>query len=116
MLKAGSHSACSTNWNSGVAASKPAQMKSDSAQVTSDVHSAIQRALRATTSGAPRRTRMNAAPRSGRNVVSDRIGKELMPPSPTDPQQVPAHHDDDADQDGEGVVVEIAGLQPAGAH
>jgi len=45
MLKVGSHSACSTNWNSAVAGSNHAQMNSDRTKVMSDVHRAIQRAF-----------------------------------------------------------------------
>src|SRR6185437_1541534 len=120
MLKVGSQSACSTNWNSGVVGSKPPQMKSDRTKVMSDVHSAIQRALRASSAGSRRgRMRMNATPTSGRNVVRLRMGKPLVMvgrPSPECLEEVPRHHDDGADQDGERVVVDIAGLQAAGAH
>src|SRR5438270_10087479 len=120
MLKVGSQSACSTNWNSAVVGSKPAQMKSDSTKVTSEVHSAIQRALRvATASSRLGRRRMRTTPTSGRKVVTERMGKLLVMvgrPSPGRLEEVPRHHDDGADQDREGVVVEIAGLQAAGAH
>src|SRR6266851_8201185 len=120
MLKLGSQSACSTNWNSAVAGSKPAQMKSDSTKVTSEVHSAIQRALRVATASSRRGSKtMSATPTSGRKVVRLRMGKLLVMagrPSPDGLEEVPRHHDDGADQYGEGVVIEIAGLQPAGAY
>lgn len=78
MLNAGIQSARSTIWNAAVVLSKFNQMNKDSTKVISEVHNATLRALRATTSGSPRINKMNAAPTSGRNVVSDRMGQPAM--------------------------------------
>src|SRR5258708_6393618 len=119
MLKVGSHSACSRNWNSAVAGSNHAQMNSDRTKVMSDVHSAIQRAFCAISTGSRRGSmKMRRTPTSGRNVVRLRIGKLLLMagPSPDRLEEEPRHHDDRADEDGEGVVVDVAALQAPGAH
>ena len=67
----------STNWNSGEAASKRQTRTSDTANVTIVVHNATQRALRLAASSSPRIARMNSAPTSGRNVVTERIGHDI---------------------------------------
>jgi len=65
----------STNWKPGAAASKPGSSSSDTTKVTSVVHNATQRALRAATSSSPRTTKMKRAPTSGRKVTTERIGQ-----------------------------------------
>ena len=65
----------STNWNSGEAGSKRHTSTSETASVTSVVHSATQRALRFTAASSPPRIMMNSAPTSGRKVVIERIGQ-----------------------------------------
>src|SRR5579883_2723129 len=83
----------------------------------SEVQSAIQRALRATASLSPRKTRMKATPASGRKVTRERRGQFSMKARSGDlPQEIPGDEGDDADQHDEGVVVEIAGLQPCGPN
>src|SRR5258708_5930328 len=107
------------NWNSAVVGSNHAQMNSDRTKVTSDVHSAIQRAFCAISAGSRRGSmKMRATPTSGRNVVRVRIGKLLVMagPSPDRLEEEPRHHDDGADQDSEGVVVDVTALQAPGAH
>src|SRR5579863_6719367 len=114
MPKDGIHSCVSTNWKSAVVGSKSTHSRIDSANVISDVHRAAMRALRATTSGVPRTQAMNTAPTTGRKVTSDRIGQlAVMAPSPE--QQIPGDQQHDADQHGKGIVVDVAGLQQAGA-
>src|SRR5580700_308625 len=76
-----------------------------------EVESAMLRALRATTPASPRVVRMNPAPTSGRKVTSDKSGQWLMARSLRD--QVPGDQRDDADQHGKGIVIDVAGLQPA---
>src|SRR5207248_1012287 len=71
------------------------------------------RALRATTASSPREVMMNPTPTRGRNVTSDRSGQWLMARPRSPRHQIPSDQGDDADQHGEGVVVDIAGLQPA---
>src|SRR6267143_123075 len=88
---------------------------SSTRKAISEVHSAIQRALRATTASSPRAIRINAAPTNGKKVTSERSGQWLTAmfrPSPR--EQVPRHQGDEADHHCEGVVIEIPGLQPAG--
>src|SRR5579883_1321702 len=112
MLKAGIHSAFSTNWKSWLEASKPNHRSSETRKVSSEVHSAVQRALRAPASLSPRTKRkMRTAPRVGRNVTTERIGKWLIVLAP-DGEEIPGDDQHQADQHGEGVVVDVAGLQP----
>src|ERR1700730_1768521 len=73
------------------------------------------RALRATTPSSPLASMMTATPISGTKVTRVSSGQWLMAWSiarlPRD--QVPGDQRDDADQHGKGVVIDIAGLQPA---
>src|SRR5258708_39567016 len=110
MLKPGIHTAFSSNWKAAVLASKPIQMNSDRMKVAPEVHSAIQRALRATSSSAPRSTRMKATPTIGRKMVRESKGQPDMA-LPRPQPDIPAGDQDDADQHGEGVMIDIARLQ-----
>src|SRR5579872_820052 len=114
MPKAGIQSASSTNWKSALVRSKRNQSTSETNSVMSDVHNARNRALRATASASPRRNRISAAPTSGRKVTTERMGHPFMARSP-EPEQVPADQQDDADQHGKGVVIDIARLEAPGA-
>src|SRR5262249_55479091 len=114
MPKAGIQSACSTNWNSADPRSKPNQRISDSRKVRSEVQSASQRALRATAAGSPRSSRIRTLPTIGKKVTMERIGQLLMMRSASPPEEIPADDQHHADQHDEGVVVDIAGLQPPG--
>src|SRR6476646_8047106 len=117
MLKVGSHSACSTNWNSAVVGSNHTQINSESTKVMSDVHTAIHRAFCAMSSGSRRgKRRMKTTPTRGRNVVRLRIGKLLVmaAPSPDRLEEEPRHHDDGADQNGKSVMVDVTALQTPG--
>src|SRR5215470_16509896 len=67
----------------------------------------------ATISSSPRVSMMTATPTSGRKVTSDRRGQWLMPALLLR-QQIPCDQRNDADQHGKGVVIDVAGLQPAG--
>src|SRR5262249_52906432 len=86
---------------------------SDSRNTITEVDNAMFFALRATISASPRVVRMNPAPISGRNVTSDSSGQWLMVLGLLPRDQVPGDQRDDADQHGKGVMVNIAGLQPA---
>src|SRR5262245_18131447 len=107
-----SHGFFSTNWNSGELGSKRKTMISETAKVISVVQSATQRALRLSASPSLRIIMMNSAPASGRKVVTERIG-QLMSAHPS-AEHEPSDERCDADQHGEGIVVEITGLQPYG--
>src|SRR5687768_5502039 len=75
----------------------------------------MRRALAATKASLPRSTKMRMAPTSGRKVVRERIGKSVIASySPSERNQIPGDQRDDADQHGKGIMIDIAGLQPAG--
>src|SRR5579862_4273758 len=112
MLNCGSHATCSTNWNSAELGSNSAQMTSARTRSMSEVQSAIQRALRATSSASPRRIRMAATPTSGRKVTRERSG-QLCIASPDLEQEIPGEERHHADQHREGIMVEVARLEPA---
>ena len=73
-----SQARCSTNWNCAVVGSKSRHSRSDSAKVTSVVHSAMKRALREAASSFPRKATISSAPSSGRKVTVERIGQEKL--------------------------------------
>src|SRR5262245_60896153 len=109
-----SHGFFSTNWNSAEAASKRDASRSAIARSTTVTHSAIQRALRLTAGSSPAgSTMMISAPTSGRKVITDSIGQLNMSVAPAREHE-PGDEQRRADQHGEGVVVEVAGLQPHG--
>src|SRR5439155_12988927 len=104
----------STNWKSAVFESNWSHSSSDNAKSISDVHSAILRALRATTTSSPRAVRMNPVPMSGTKVTSKSSGQWLTTIVPGSARQkVPCDQRYEPDHHREGVVVEIASLQPA---
>ena len=108
-----SQARCSTNWNCAVVGSKSRHSTSDSAKVTSVVHSAMKRALRSAASSSPRKS--SDQQRAEQRQEGD--GGEDRPGSAHQWQPSPAEHEigDDqrhADQHDEGVVIEVAGLQP----
>src|SRR5262245_47035210 len=113
MPKAGIQVACSTNWKSALVRSNSNHSTADSRKVSSEVQSARYRALRATASGSPRRNRIRTDPTTGRKVTMERIGQSLMVRSPRLPVEIPGHQQHDADQHGEGIVVDVARLQLA---
>src|ERR1043166_3155731 len=115
MPKAGIQSACSTNWKSALLRSKRNHRISDSRNVSSEVQSAMKRALRATASLSPRRITIISDPTTGRKVTMERMGQSLMASSPRLPIEIPADQQHDADQHHECIVIDIAGLQLAGA-
>src|SRR6476660_6701587 len=98
----------STNWKSAEAGSKRQTRMSEIAKVMRVVHSATHRALRAPVSSSRSRA-MNSAPASGRKVTTERIGQLA---SVRSREHEPGDGGGNADQHGEGVVIEIAGLQP----
>src|SRR5690625_887075 len=57
---------------------------------------------------------MKKTPTSGRKVTRESNGQVLIagPPSPRRPEHVPGDQQDKADHHCEGIVVEIAALQP----
>src|SRR3954470_23354135 len=100
----------STNWNSAEPASKRHTRISDTARVTSVVQSATQRALRLPASSSPLSIMMNSVPTSGRNVVIERMGQLAMSVPSPGREHEPGDERRDADQHGEGVMIEVAGL------
>src|ERR1700722_4700445 len=115
MLKPGSQRASSTSWKSPRVGSKSAQTQKASPRSARVKKSAIQRAFRATSASVPRSTIIQSTAASGRKMTRLRIAFVIA--SPDQRQQViPRHQHDDADQHGEGVVVEIPRLQPAHDH
>src|SRR5262245_56518527 len=112
MLSAGIHSARSSNWKPGLVRSNPNHSSRESRNTADEVHSATQRALRATCASSPRMPAMKTAPTSGRKVMIVRRWGMLLTISPSAAEQIPGHQDDDADQHREGVVIDVAGLQP----
>src|SRR5258706_8694766 len=108
MPKAGIHEACSTNWKSALDRSNLNHKTSESRKVMSVVHSARYRALRATASLSPRSSAMRIDPATGRKVTRERIGQSLMIRSPRLPIEVPADQQDDTDQHGERIVIDVA--------
>src|SRR5688572_31734012 len=80
----------------------------------SEVHNATLRQLWATTSSSPRMKKMKAAPTSGRKVTSERSGQSLIASTPHH-DQIPGHQCRYPDQHDEGVMVDVARLQPNGA-
>src|ERR1700742_738007 len=105
-----SHEVFSTNWKSVCAASKRQTRINETAKVTSVVHSAIQRELRRAASSSPRLIQTTSAPNSGRKVTTDRMGQATI--SPASHEHEPGDQACDADQHREGIVIEIAGLEP----
>src|SRR5579862_3429942 len=112
MLNCGSQAACSTNWNSAELESKLAQIMSAKTRSMSEVQSAIQRALRATSSASPRRIMIAATPTSGRKVTRVRSGQFCIA-SPDLEQEIPGEERHHADQHREGIVVEVTRLEAA---
>src|SRR5215469_5881799 len=105
-----SHGFFSTNWNSGELASNRHTRTSEIAKVTSVVHIATQRALRATESSSPGIAMINSAPSSGRNTVTERIGQLAISESPA-PEHGPGHEERDANKHRKRIVVHVTGLQ-----
>src|SRR6266851_5685445 len=69
-------------------------------------------ALRATISGSPRMITMTNAPISGRKVTSDSRGKSFIAAASMRPGHgIPRDQQHHPDQHGEGVVIDVAGLQ-----
>src|SRR5262245_26839400 len=106
-----SHGFFSTNWNSADAASKRDASSSVIARSTTVTHRATQRALRFTDASSPGKIMMKSAPTSGRNVMTDSIGQLAMSVASAREHE-PCDEQRSADQHGERVVVEVAGLQP----
>src|ERR1700722_1353141 len=100
----------STNWNSAELGSKRHTITSEIAKVTSVVHIATQRAVPRASPSLPRTSMMNSAPSSGRKVTTERMGQFRF--MSFHRQHEPGDEGGSADQHGEGVVIEIAGLQP----
>src|SRR3984893_7967027 len=98
----------STNWKSVWEGSKRHTSISETAKVTSVVHSAIQRELRRAASSSPRLIQTTIAPNSGRKVTTDRMGQVTI--SLASHEHEPGDQAGDADQHRKGVVVEVAGL------
>src|SRR5215475_13916383 len=100
----------STYWKSVCAGSKRHTKISEMPKVTSVVHSAIQRELRRAASSSPRLIQTISAPNSGRKVTTDRMGQATI--SLASHEHEPGDQACDADQHREGVMIEIAGLEP----
>ena len=102
----------STNWKSGSAGSKCDQRSSDSSEGDAAWSTApIQRALRARPVAARRAiSRMNS--RADQRQEGDEGEDRPEVISARSREHEPGHERRDADQHGEGIVIEIAGLQP----
>ena len=104
-----SHGRFSRNWKSADDGSKRQTRISEIAKVISVVHSATQRALRdAGFVVAQERDEHRAGDRQEGDDGKDRPARHQCSPR----EHEPGDERGDADQHGEGVVVEIAGLQP----
>ena len=104
----------STSWKPACAGSKSRPDHQRQRRTSrSDVHSATLRGCCGPRPpGSPRMKMMNATPSRGRNVTSESSGQSPHDAHPTVTEQVPADQHGDADQHDEGVVVDVAGLQP----
>src|SRR6201996_1038886 len=100
----------STNWKSVCAGSKRHTSITETPKVTSVVHSAIQRELRRAASSSPRLIQTISAPSSGRKVTTDRMGQVTI--SLASREHEVGDQACDADQHREGVMIEVAGLDP----
>src|SRR6516225_316563 len=110
MPHCGIHSAASTNWKPRSAWSKRSQRITESANTIRLVHSAVQRALEATTCSSPRTDMITTPPTSGSQVISDRIGKPAaFIASPEDQENADQQYQ--PDQHGERVDRDRSGLQ-----
>src|SRR3569832_2968231 len=108
-----SHSCFSTNWNSAEAVSKWVTSRTETANVTFVVHSAIQRDVPRAIGELPRAfSAMRIAPSSGRMVTTERIGQVICRNPSVHREHEPSDDRRRADEHGEGVVIEVAALQP----
>src|SRR6185312_2008746 len=108
-----SQSCFSTNWNSADAGSKCLMSRSEIAKVTTVAHSAIQRDVPRAIGELPRAiSAMRIAPSSGRKVTTERIGQVIYLNPSMHREHEPGDDGRRADQHGEGVVIEVAALQP----
>src|SRR3569833_1574944 len=108
-----SHSCFSTNWNSAEAVSKWVTSRTETANVTTVVHSAIQRDVPRAIGEWPRAiSAMRIAPSSGRKVTTERIGQVICRNPSIHQEHVPGDDRCRADEHGEGVVIEVSGLEP----
>ena len=78
MLKAGSQSSRSTNWNSAVPGTKSSHSSRLTRNVPVETHNATQRELRAVSSSLPRIISRHSTPASGRKIVRERSGNAFM--------------------------------------
>src|SRR5215472_10330227 len=60
------------------------------------------------------RSKPNQRTRDTRKVMSERTGQLLMMRSASPPEEIPADDQHHANQHDEGIVIDIAGLQPPG--
>src|SRR3569833_2596180 len=108
-----SQSYFSTNWNSAEAVSKCLISKIETAKVTTVVHSAIQREVPRAIGELPRAiSAMRIAPSSGRKVTTERIGQVICRNPSVHREHEPGDDRRRADEHGEGVMIEVAALQP----
>src|SRR3569832_2017796 len=100
-----SHSCFSTNWNSAEAVSKWVTSRTETANVTTVVHSAIQRDVPRAISA------MRIAPSSGRKATTERIGQVICRNPSVHREHEPGDDRRRADEHGEGVVIEVTALE-----
>src|SRR6185437_7589415 len=107
-----SQSCFSTNWNSADAVSKWVTSSTETAKVTTVVHSAIQREVPRANGELPCAiSAMRIAPSSGRKVTTERIGQVICRNPSVHREHEPGDDRRRADQHGEGVVIEVAALE-----
>src|ERR1700744_371965 len=111
MFSAGIQATFSSNWKPALVGSKWTHSSSETRKVTSEGISAALRQLRSTASLGPWTTAQNSAPTKGRKVTTERIG-QLAIVLPHEQHEV-ADECGHSDQHHEGVVVQVAGLEPA---
>src|ERR1035437_3556252 len=110
MPHCGIHSTLSTNWKPPSLWSKRTHSTTDSANTIRLVHSALQRALDATTCSSPRTDMITTPPTSGSQVTSESRGKPAaFMMSPEDQEDADQH--DEPDQHREGIDRERPALQ-----
>src|SRR5487761_2240503 len=125
--KSGIQSTTSLNWKDPAAdatTSRPGRKARTSQRLTTHVASAKNSAVPRIAARLRRgRNAITSAPARGRKMIRLRIGKverSTAVPLPRRDDEVGAGHDDQADRDAQGVVLDVPGLDPpqpaAGAH
>ena len=112
----GSHGLFSTSWKPAWAGSNAAQIISVSTKVTSEVHKRDAAGIARHDLGlAADEEDEQPHPSSGRNVDQGEQRQVASSAQPWTHKQIPADQRGDTEQHDEGVVIDVAGLEPDGA-